>query len=267
MKHKNKFFLLFALLSCLLVLSACGKKDSSSSTSSLPSAKSLIGSQSNFSKSIQNGHFEQNIESKKLKQEISLDGNYNFDKITAANYKITNKSKTQTERLWLTDKKLYMLLQGNHGKWIVTDSDANNFDASQVTRRFDPDTFSDLNTLMEEQGKVKENNSSYTITYSGSSSEIWKAMNILVVDSMNSPGGQNMNIVRAINVAQVNNLNIQYVYNKTDKKLVSMNFSAKFTALNNANFTWKLSYDDFGQYKNLSVPQKITKNAVEVNKN
>ncbi|QNQ81747.1 DUF6612 family protein [Lactobacillus sp. PV012] len=267
MKHKNKFFLLFAVLSCLLVLSACGKKENSSSTSTLPSAKSLIGDKSSFSKSIQNGHFEQNLESKKLQQAISLTGNYNFDQITYASYKITNKSKTQTEQLWLTDKKLYMLLQGNHGKWIVTSSDANNFDSSQVTRRFDPDTFSELNDLMKEQAKVKENNSSYTVTYSGTSSEIWKAMNILVVDSMNSPGGQNMNIVRAINVAQLNNLKIQYVYNKSDKKLVSMNFSAKFTALNNANFTWNLNYDDFGQYKNLVVPQKISKNAVEVSKN
>lgn len=267
MKHKNKFFLLFALLSCLLVLSACGKKENSSSTSNLPSAKSLIGSQSDFSKSIQNGHFEQNIESKKLQQEISLTGNYNFDKITFANYKITNKSKTQTEQLWLTNKKLYMLLQGNHGKWLVTDPDANNFDSNQVTRRFDPETFTDLNTLMKEQAKVKENNSSYTVTYSGTNSDIWKAMNVLVVDSMNSPGGQNMNIVRAINVAQLSNLKIQYVYNKSDKKLVSMNFAAKFTALNNANFTWTLSYDDFGQYNKLAVPQKVTKNAVEVNKN
>lgn len=267
MKHKNKFFLLFALLSCLLVLSACGKKENSSSTSNLPSAKSLIGSQSNFSKSIQNGHFEQNIESKKLQQEISLTGNYNFDKITFANYKITNKSKTQTEQLWLTNKKLYMLLQGNHGKWIVTDSDANNFDSNQVTRRFDPETFNNLNTLMKEQAKVKENNSSYTVTYSGTNSEIWKAMNILVVDSMNSPGGQNMNIVRAINVSQLSNLKIQYVYNKSDKKLVSMNFAAKFTALNNANFTWTLSYDDFNQYNKLAVPKKVTTNAVEVSKN
>lgn len=266
MKHKNKFFLLFALLSCLLVLSACGKKDSSSSTSNLPSAKSLIGSQSNFSKSIQNGHFEQNLDSNDAQQKSTLTGNYNFDKVTNVNYTITSKSKTQTEQIWLTNKKLYLYLEGNHGKWIVSNADNNNFDATQLTRRFDPDSFNELNKLMKAQAKVKENTSSYTVTYDGTDSDVWKAMNILVVDSMTSPGSQNMSIARSINVAQLKNLKIQYVYSKNTKKLNSMNFKAQFTMGNNYNFNWKLTYSDLGQYPNLSVPAKINNNAVNVTK-
>lgn len=267
MKHKNKFFLLFALLSCLLVLSACGKKENNSSTSNLPSAKSLIGSQSDFSKSIQNGHFEQNLNSKSIQQTSTLTGNYDFDKVTNVDYKITSKSKTQTEQIWLTDKKLYLFLEGNHGKWISSSANSNKFDTTQLTRRFDPDNFKELNKLMKEQAKVKETNSTYTVTYDGTDSDVWKAMNLLVVDSMTSPGSQSMSVARSVNVVQPSTLKIQYVYNKHTKQLDSMNFTAKFTMGNNYNFNWKLTYSDFGQYANLSVPAKVSKNAVDVTKN
>lgn len=262
-KRKTSFFILMLGILTIILATGCSKKTAEKKTPSLPSAASLINK--NFNKSIQSGHYTQTLSSEEMNQTTEASGNFKQNSVTYMDYAITNKSKTQTEKIWLTNSTLYLLLQGNHGNWIKNTADGDNFDPDQVTNRFDKDTFSTINKEFVKHAQVKKSGtSSYSVSYSGTNAEVWKALNVLVVDTMNSPGSQNMNIARTINAADVQNIKIKYIINKSTKKISNITYQATFNINGKYNFTWKQVYDELNEHNNLKVPAKIQKNAIDV---
>ena len=262
-KKKTSFFVLMLAIFTLIVATGCSKKTEEKKSSNLPSAASLINK--DFNKSITSGHYDQTLSSTEMKQTTKASGYFKQNSVTYMDYAITNKSKTQTEKIWLTNSTLYLLLQGNHGKWIKNTADSDNFDPDQITSRFDKDTFSTINKELVKYAQVKKaGNSSYSVSYSGTNANIWKALNVLVVDTMNSPGSQNMNIARTINTASVQSIKIKYIINKSTQKISNITYQATFSINGKYNFTWKQVYDELNEHNNLKVPSKIQKNAIDV---
>lgn len=263
LKKKTSFFILILGVLTLILTTGCSKKTTKQKTSSFPSAASLINS--NFNKSIQSGYYTQTLSSKEMNQTTKASGKFKQNAVTYMDYSITSNSKTQTEKIWLTNSTLYLLLQGNHGNWIKNSADGDNFDSNQVTNRFSNDTFSTINKEFIKHAQVKKSGtSSYRVSYSGTNAKIWNALNVLVVDTMNSPGSQNMNIARTVNAADIQNIKIDYIINKSTKKISNITYQAIFSINDKYNFTWKQVYNELNEHNDLKVPKKIQKNAIDV---
>lgn len=264
-QKKTRLLVLVLGILTLVLATACSKKDDQKATPSLPSASSLIGD--NFTKSTQSGHYDLSLSSKEMEQSSTASGYFKQNGPTYMDYAITNKSKKQTEKIWLTDSTLYLLLEGNHGKWIKNKSDSDNFAPDQITNRFSKDTLNKINKEFVKHAKVKKaGSSSYIVSYSGTSSAMWQAMNGLIVDTMNTPGSQNLNVARTIANAEVNNISIKYIVNKADKTISNISYQADFTINGKYDFTWKQTYDELNDHNDLKVPAKIQKNAIDVQK-
>ncbi|MBP2057405.1 uncharacterized protein (UPF0332 family) [Lactobacillus colini] len=264
-KQKSSLLVLILGLMTLTLITACSKKENQKQTPSLPSATSLINS--SFAKNIKSGHYTLNLASKEMNQTTKASGKFKQGSVTYMDYAISNKSKTQSEKIWLTNSTIYLLLPANHGKWIENKSDANNFDPNQLTSRFKSSTLDAINQEFVKHAQVKKSGtSSYSVSYSGTNSDIWKVLNVLVVDTMNSPGSQNMNISRTINAASVQNIKINYIINKLTKRITNITYQASFNINGKYDFTWKQVYDELNEHNKLSVPNSIQKNAIDVQK-
>lgn len=258
----RKKTLIITLLTTLLVVigvSGCSKK---SNTNNLPTAKSLIST--GFNKGMKNGRFSENIKSTQMKQTSSLKGYFKGSSLVNLDYTLTNKGKSQSESIWLTPNTAYFLLEQNKGRWIKNSADADNFDPDQVTQRFKTSSFKSLNKSLEKVALVKQASNTYTVNYNGTDQEVWKNLNDLIVDTLNTPGTQNMDLVRMVNASQVKSINITYTFDKSNKKLTKMTLKSDFSVNGQYEFNWKLTYDELGQHDNLAIPTNIEKNAVDV---
>ena len=260
---KNKFSLLLLLGVILVSLTtACSKKDSKPKTNPEPSASSLINAK--FNSSLANGHFTQTINSDEMSQKSKSEGLFK-DKgdVTNLTYTLTQKKKSQTEQMWLTKKDMYLLLEQNKGHWIKNSVNADTFDPDQVKERFNPATFKKINKALAKKATVQKKNGNYDISFNGTDSNLWNAVNPLVIDAMNTPGSQNMQVARLVKSAQVQNLKVTYLIDPTTKNVESMTFKAQYIAGGKYNFTWTLTYDQLGQHADLAVPADIQKNAID----
>lgn len=249
------------LAACVLFVTGCSNNNKKQEAS-LPSAQSLITT--NFEKSMANGHYTQSINSEKMDQSSKATGYFKGTNPINMDYSLTNKKKTQGEQLWLTNDTLYLLLEGNKGKWIKNKSTADNFDADQVSSRFDTSTYTSINKAVAKKAIVKQNSTNYTVTYSGTDSSIWKKVNPLIVDALNTPGSQNMNVAQMVNAAQVQNVRVTYTVSKSTKRITKFAMKANFTAGGQYDFAWKLTFDELGNHSNLAVPANIQKDAIDV---
>ena len=255
---KKKFGLLLLLGAILVsITTACSKNTSKPKTNPEPSASSLINAK--FNSSLASGHFTQTINSDEMSQKSKSEGLFK-DKgdVTNLTYTLTQKKKSQTEQMWLTKKDMYLLLEQNKGHWIKNSVNADTFDPDQVKERFDPATFKKINKALAKKATVQKKNGNYEI-----SSNLWNAVNPLVIDAMNTPGSQNMQVARLVKSAQVQNLKVTYLVDPATKKIESMTFKAQYTAGGKYNFTWNLTYDQLGQHADLAVPADIQKNAID----
>ena len=260
---KKKFGLLLLLGAILVsITTACSKNTSKPKTSPEPSASSLINAK--FNSSLANGHFTQTINSDEMSQKSKSEGLFK-DKgdVTNLTYTLTQKKKSQTEQMWLTKKDMYLLLEQNKGHWIKNSANANTFDPDQVKERFNPATFKKINKALAKKATVQKKNGNYDISFNGTDSNLWNAVNPLVIDAMNTPGSQNMQVARLVKSAQVQNLKVTYLVDPATKKIESMTFKAQCTAGGKYNFTWNLTYDQLGQHADLAVPADIQKNAID----
>lgn len=260
---KKKFGLLLLLGAILVsITTACSKNTSKSKTNPEPSASSLINAK--FNSSLANGHFTQTINSDEMSQKSKSEGLFK-DKgdVTNLTYTLTQKKKSQTEQMWLTKKDMYLLLEQNKGHWIKNSVNADTFDPDQVKERFDPATFKKINKALAKKATVQKKNGNYEISFNGTDSNLWNAVNPLVIDAMNTPGSQNMQVARLVKSAQVQNLKVTYLVDPATKKIESMTFKAQYTAGGKYNFTWNLTYDQLGQHADLAVPADIQKNAID----
>ncbi|MDK8086295.1 DUF6612 family protein [Lactobacillus paragasseri] len=260
---KKKFGLLLLLGAILVsITTACSKNTSKSKTNPEPSASSLINAK--FNSSLANGHFTQTINSDEMSQKSKSEGLFK-DKgdVTNLTYTLTQKKKSQTEQMWLTKKDMYLLLEQNKGHWIKNSVNADTFDPDQVKERFDPATFKKINKALAKKATVQKKNGNYEISFNGTDSSLWNAVNSLVIDAMNTPGSQNMQVARLVKSAQVQNLKVTYLVDPATKKIESMTFKAQYTAGGKYNFTWNLTYDQLGQHTDLAVPADIQKNAID----
>ena len=260
---KKKFGLLLLLGAILVsITTACSKNTSKPKTSPEPSASSLINAK--FNSSLANGHFTQTINSDEMSQKSKSEGLFK-DKgdVTNLTYTLTQKKKSQTEQMWLTKKDMYLLLEQNKGHWIKNSVNADTFDPDQVKERFDPATFKKINKALAKKATVQKKNGNYEISFNGTDSNLWNAVNPLVIDAMNTPGSQNMQVARLVKSVQVQNLKITYLVDPATKKIESMTFKAQYTAGGKYNFTWNLTYDQLGQHADLAVPADIQKNAID----
>ncbi len=157
---------------------------------------------------------------------------------------------------------MYLLLEQNKGHWIKNSIDADSFDSDQVKERFDPATFNKINKSLAQKATVQRKNGNYEISFDGTDANLWNAVNPLIIDAMNTPGSQNMQVARLVKSAQVQNLKITYLIDPTTKNVESMTFKAQYTAGGKYNFTWNLTYDQLGQHSDLAVPSDIQKNAI-----
>lgn len=260
---KKKFGLLLLLGAILVsITTACSKNTSKSKTNPEPSASSLINAK--FNSSLANGHFTQTINSDEMSQKSKSEGLFK-DKgdVTNLTYTLTQKKKSQTEQMWLTKKDMYLLLEQNKGHWIKNSVNADTFDPDQVKERFDPATFKKINKALAKKATVQKKNGNYEISFNGTDSNLWNAVNPLVIDAMNTPGSQNMQVARLVKSAQVQNLKVTYLVDPATKKIESMTFKAQYTAGGKYTFTWNLTYDQLGQHADLAVPADIQKNAID----
>ena len=260
---KKKFGLLLLLGAILVsITTACSKNTSKSKTNPEPSASSLINAK--FNSSLANGHFTQTINSDEMSQKSKSEGLFK-DKgdVTNLTYTLTQKKKSQTEQMWLTKKDMYLLLEQNKGHWIKNSVNADTFDPDQVKERFDPATFKKINKALAKKATVQKKNGNYEISFNGTDSSLWNAVNSLVIDAMNTPGSQNMQVARLVKSAQVQNLKVTYLVDPATKKIESLTFKAQYTAGGKYNFTWNLTYDQLGQHADLAVPADIQKNAID----
>lgn len=259
---KKKFGYLILLGVILVSLStACSNKSSKQTKSTGPSASSLINAK--FNSSFANGHFTQTTNSNEMNQKSKSEGLFK-DKgdVTNLTYTLTQKKKSQTEQMWLTTKDMYLLLEQNKGHWIKNSIDADSFDPDQVKERFDPATFKKINKAFAKKATVQRKNGNYEISFDGTDANLWNAVNPLIIDAMNTPGSQNMQVARLVKSAQVQNLKITYLIDPTTKNVESLTFKAQYTAGGKYNFTWNLTYDQLGQHSDLAVPSDIQKNAI-----
>lgn len=260
---KKKFGLLLLLGAILVsITTACSNNTSKPKTNPEPSASSLINAK--FNSSLANGHFTQTINSDEMSQKSKSEGLFK-DKgdVTNLTYTLTQKKKSQTEQMWLTKKDMYLLLEQNKGHWIKNSVNADTFDPDQVKERFDPATFKKINKALAKKATVQKKNGNYEISFNGTDSNLWNAVNPLVIDAMNTPGSQNMQVARLVKSAQVQNLKVTYLVDPATKKIESMTFKAQYTAGGKYNFTWNLTYDQLGQHADLAVPADIQKNAID----
>ncbi|MDE7050918.1 MAG: hypothetical protein K2O75_08675 [Lactobacillus sp.] len=260
MKKKFSFLLLLGVVLVSLT-TACSKNNSKQKTNTEPSASSLINA--NFKTSFANGHFTQSLNSDEMNQKSKSEGLFK-DKgdITNLTYTLTQKKKSQTEQMWLTKKDMYLLLEQNKGHWIKNSINADTFDPDQVKERFDPATFKSINKALANKATVQRKNGNYVVSFDGTDTKLWNAVNPLVIDAMNTPGSQNMQVARLVKSAQLQNLNITYLIDPTTKKVESMTFKAQYIAGGKYNFTWNLTYDQLGQHNDLAVPDNIQKDAI-----
>lgn len=260
---KNKFLWILALALCsVFVLSGCSKNKDKESD--LPSAESLITT--NFAKSLASGHYSQTIKSTEMKQSSRDNGYFKGTNPISMTYSLTSKGKTQGEQIWLTDSELYLLLEQNKGKWIKNKSTADNFDPEQVTRRFKPSTYTSLNKAIAKHAIVKQSSTNYTVTYAGSDSSVWNKLNSVIVDTLNTPGSQNMNVAQMVSAAQVQNVRIIYTVNKSSKMITKIDMKANFTVGGRYNFAWTTKFDELNTHNDLTVPANIQKDAIDVQK-
>lgn len=260
---KKKFGLLLLLGAILVsITTACSKNTSKPKTNPEPSASSLINAK--FNSSLASGHFTQTINSDEMSQKSKSEGLFK-DKgdVTNLTYTLTQKKKSQTEQMWLTKKDMYLLLEQNKGHWIKNSVNADTFDPDQVKERFDPATFKKINKALAKKATVQKKNGNYEISFNGTDSNLWNAVNPLVIDAMNTPGSQNMQVARLVKSAQVQNLKVTYLVDPATKKIESMTFKTQYTAGGKYNFTWNLTYDQLGQHADLAVPADIQKNAID----
>ncbi|MDO5009160.1 MAG: hypothetical protein Q4E15_09705, partial [Lactobacillus johnsonii] len=208
-------------------------------------------------------HFTQTTNSNEMNQKSKSEGLFK-DKgdVTNLTYTLTQKKKSQTEQMWLTKKDMYLLLEQNKGHWIKNSIDADSFDSDQVKERFDPATFKKINKALAQKATVQRKNGNYEISFDGTDANLWNAVNPLIIDAMNTPGSQNMQVARLVKSAQVQNLKITYLIDPTTKNVESLTFKAQYTAGGKYNFTWNLTYDQLGQHSDLAVPSDIQKNAI-----
>lgn len=261
MKKKFNFLLLLGLI-LITLTTACSKNNKKQKTSSEPSASSLINAK--FKTSFANGHFSQVINSDEMKQKSKAEGLFK-DKgdITNLTYTLTQKKKSQTEQMWLTKKNMFLLLEQNKGHWIKNSIDADTFDPDQVKERFDPATFKPINKALAKKATVKKEKGNYVVSFDGTDKAIWDAINPLIIDAMNTPGSQNMQVARLVKSAQVQNIKITYLIDPSTKNIESMSFKAQYISGGKYNFSWGLTYDQLGQHNDLAVPEDIQKNAID----
>ena len=261
MKKKFSFLVLLGVVLVSLT-TACSKNNNKQKASTEPSASSLINAK--FNSSFANGHFTQTINSDEMNQKSKAEGLFK-DKgdVTNLTYTLTQKKKSQTEQMWLTKTDMYLLLEQNKGHWIKNSINADTFDPDQVKERFDPATFKKINKALAKKATVQKKNGNYEINFDGTDTNLWNAVNPLVIDAMNTPGSQNMQVARLVKSAQVSNLKITYLIDPSTKNIESMTFKAQYTAGGKYNFTWNLTYDQLGQHNDLSVPSDIQKNAID----
>lgn len=265
MKKAKKFSYILGLIAILLIITTgCSKKESQSGT--FPSAKSLVTNTDTFAKSLTSGTYNSTLKSEQMKVSSSLDGSFNGKNLANLNFKITSKGKTQTEQMWITQDLVYLLLEQNKGKWIKNSASSNNFDSDQVIQRFDPANFTDLNKSVAKHAIVKESGDSYKVTYSGTDDDVWKNLSVFIVDTMNTPGSQNMQVARALTATQPQKMTITYLVNKTNKMISKLSLKSTFTLGGQYNYSWSATYDELGQYSDLAVPNDIKTNAVDVSK-
>lgn len=261
-KRKLTFIVILALICSITVLTGCSKNKNSGEN--LPSANSLITNK--FAQSMASGHYSQTIKSTEMKQSSRDNGYFKGTNPISMTYSLTNKDKTQGEQLWLTDSELYLLLEQNKGKWIKNKSTADNFDPDQVTRRFKPSTYTALNKTVAKHAIVKQTSTNYTVTYNGNDESVWKKLNSLIVDTLNTPGSQNMNVAQMVSAAQVQNIHISYTVNKSSKMITKIDMKANFSVGGQYNFAWTTKFDELNTHSDLSVPANIQKDAIDVQK-
>lgn len=263
---KKKLYSLFLLGAVILFFTAACSKNSNSHTNIVtPSATSLI--KAKFDSSFANGHFTQSTNSKELNQKSKLDGLF-LDKggLIKLNYTLVQKKRIQTEKMWLTSKNMYLLLEQNKGNWIKNSIATDNFDADQVKERFSPVSFKTINKIFASKAIVRKNKNNYEISFNGVNNNLWNALYPLVIDAMNTPGSQNMQIARLVKAAQVQNITVTYLVDSKTKNIESMSFKAKYTIGSKYNFAWNLNYDQMGQHGDLSVPVNVQNNAIDATK-
>lgn len=262
--RKLSTIFLITMAAIMLVLTGCSKNKNNTANSDLPTAKSLITA--NFDKSLASGKFTQTVKSDEMKQSSKLDGTFKGSALVNLNYSLTSKGKTQGEQMWLTPDNLYLLLEQNKGRWIKNKATADNFDPEQVTHRFKPETFKKINKIMAKNGIVRQTSNNYTVTLSGGDDAAWEAINGLIVDDLNTPGSQNMNVAQMVSAAQPQNMQIIYTINKQSKMITKITMKTTFTAGGKYKFNWDLTYDELNHHDDLAIPANIQKDAIDVQK-
>ncbi len=258
--------LLFTLMLVCCMTSGCAKKaiDNQSSNDNIRTVATTTLKHA-FNKSFNSGHFIETVQSKKMKQDSSMTALFKPDLVNIK-YSLNQGNKVNSEQFWLNNNMVYILLPQNKGKWIKNTNTNDKFSPDQIFNRFNAKNFSNLNQVMTNKAKIKISNGNYIFTYSKTDTSAWRSVNNLVIDALNTPGSQNMNLARAVKVSEPTRINFVYIINKHTNKIVRIDLAADFVFSNDYTCSWHAIYDEFGQHDTLAIPQNIVKSAFDIRK-
>ncbi|MCT7678733.1 MAG: hypothetical protein N4R88_01235 [Lactobacillus iners] len=258
--------LLFTLMLVCCMTSGCAKKaiDNQSSNDNIRTVATTTLKHA-FNQSFNSGHFIETVQSKKMKQNSSMTALFKPNLVNIT-YSLNQGNKVNSEQFWLNNNMVYILLPQNKGKWIKNTNTNDKFSPDQIFNRFNAKNFSNLNQVMTNKAKIKISNGNYIFTYSKTDTSAWRSVNNLVIDALNTPGSQNMNLARAVKVSEPTRINFVYIINKHTNKIVRIDLAADFVFSNDYTCSWHAIYDEFGQHDTLAIPQNIVKSAFDIRK-
>lgn len=250
MKKSRIFFSSLLVIFISAFLTACSSKNTKNKTT-LPSAKTiLVGAQKTDLKNLIATWTQKNANNK-----IAQTANVKYQqKPLLMNITATNNSNHY--KMWITNKTNYIQMTGTASdKWFKTKlTDTSNY--AQLADSIAKNALLSFDDSTAKLFKVKQNNSGYSLSYIGTNKKIWQTVQ------------QSSSITSMIGIdfssAKPNNIDIKI---NTDKnyKLTKLQVSVKYTEEKKVK-TFKMTIDQINQLGKLTLPSKVTKNAINLEK-
>ena len=250
MKKNFKLFVGILLgLILTVTLSACST--SKSKTASLPSAKTILSGAQNTDLNTLQATWTQTNSKDKIEQKAQV----KYNKKPLVMY-ADFTTPSNHYKMWINNKTNYIQMKGTAtNKWFKTKlTDASTY--GQLADSFAKNSLLNFDDSTAKLFKVKKTINGYSLTYQGSSKEIWNV--IKQSSSLTSTIGIDFSNVKPIN-------NEVTINTDKDYKLTSLAVIAKYKAQKDTK-ALSMKIDDINKLGKLEVPSSVTKNAVSLEK-
>lgn len=246
---KRKFWLTSCLLVILgLTLSACSSNNNKSAES-LPSAQTILNDAEKTNLKTMRATWQQTNSSGKTLQKATAQ--YNKKPLVVyANFTTT----ANHYKMWISGKNNYVQMQGTStDKWFKTKLSKTSSYAA-LTDSLAQSALASFNSKSLKKFKVAKTDNGYAISYKGSNKTIW---NQLIQNGM-------ITSVIGIDTDSIKPGKVNIMIN-TDKNynLTKLSSTVGYKE-NNSTKNIAVTIDQINQLKNLKVPNKVVKSAVDL---